>query len=201
MWDVWTRRRAQPFLMRAWDAFRARHPRSPLRLVVVGGGDMSAAVARWATQHPSVTMAGHVSRPEVFRILANPVPWSSRRSGRRPSAWLRSRPWPLGRPPVASAHGAFPELITPRSDGALFPPTDVDALVDILADIDDNPQRWDEYGQLGRADLPKPLQPGRGYRPAARDLPLRGGASTRALWPIASTAPRGPVALPSGVPT
>ena len=41
-----------PFLMRAWDAFRARHPQSPLRLVVVGGGDMSAAVARWATDTP-----------------------------------------------------------------------------------------------------------------------------------------------------
>ena len=51
---------------------------------------------------------------------------------------------------VASAHGAFPELITAGSDGALFPPTDVNALVEILADIDDNPQRWDQYGQQGR---------------------------------------------------
>ena len=34
-----------PFLMRAWDAFRSRQPRSPLRLVVVGGGDMADAVA------------------------------------------------------------------------------------------------------------------------------------------------------------
>jgi glycosyltransferase involved in cell wall biosynthesis len=51
---------------------------------------------------------------------------------------------------VASAHGAFPELITAGSDGALFPPTEVNALVDILADIDDNPQRWDQYGQQGR---------------------------------------------------
>jgi glycosyltransferase involved in cell wall biosynthesis len=51
---------------------------------------------------------------------------------------------------VASARGAFPELITPGSDGALFRPADVDALVDILADIDVNPQRWDGYGQQGR---------------------------------------------------
>ena len=56
-----------PFLMRAWDAFRARHPRSPLRLVVVGGGELSEAVASWATRHESVTMAGHVSRSEVSR--------------------------------------------------------------------------------------------------------------------------------------
>jgi glycosyltransferase involved in cell wall biosynthesis len=41
-------------------------------------------------------------------------------------------------------------LVTHGSDGALFPPTDVTALVDILADVDDNPQRWDEYGRQGR---------------------------------------------------
>ena len=52
--------------------------------------------------------------------------------------------------PVASAHGAFPELITHGSDGALFPATDLDALVDILADIDDNPERWDGYGRQAR---------------------------------------------------
>jgi glycosyltransferase involved in cell wall biosynthesis len=55
-----------------------------------------------------------------------------------------------GTPAVASAHGAFPELITPGSDGALFPPTDVDALVDVFADIDDHPQRWDGYGKTAR---------------------------------------------------
>ena len=41
-------------------------------------------------------------------------------------------------------------MITPGSDGALFRPADVDALVDILADIDANPQRWDGYSQQGR---------------------------------------------------
>ena len=55
--------------MRAWDAFRAAFavaaaPRRGRR------GRPGAAVADWATQHPSVTMAGHVTRPEVFRILA-----------------------------------------------------------------------------------------------------------------------------------
>jgi Glycosyl transferases group 1 len=55
-----------------------------------------------------------------------------------------------GTAPVTSAHGAFPELLTHGYDGALFPPTDVDALVDILSDIDDNPSRWDGYGQQGR---------------------------------------------------
>ncbi len=139
-----------PFLMGAWDAFRARHPSSPLRLVVVGGGDLSAAVARWSEQHPSVTIAGHVPRQEVFRILAQS------RAVVVPSQWEETfgmvavEAMAAGTAAVTSAHGAFPELVTVGSDGALFPPTDVYALVDILADIDDNPQRWDEYGEQGR---------------------------------------------------
>jgi glycosyltransferase involved in cell wall biosynthesis len=139
-----------PFLMGAWDAFRARHPSSPLRLVVVGGGDLSAAVSQWAEQHPSVMIAGHVSRQEVFQILAQS------RAVVVPSQWQETfgmvavEAMAAGTAAVASAHGAFPELITAGSDGALFPPTDVNALVEILADIDDNPQRWDQYGQQGR---------------------------------------------------
>jgi glycosyltransferase involved in cell wall biosynthesis len=139
-----------PFLMGAWDAFRARHPSSPLRLVVVGGGELAAAVSRWAEQHPSVTIAGHVSRQEVFQILAQA------RAVVVPSQWEETfgmvavEAMAAGTAAIASAHGAFPELVTAGSDGALFPPTDVDALVDILADIDDHPQRWDEYGQQGR---------------------------------------------------
>jgi glycosyltransferase involved in cell wall biosynthesis len=138
------------FLMRAWDAFRARRSRSPLRLVVVGGGEMSAAVATWATQHPSVTLAGHVSRPEVSRILAGS------RAVVVPSQWEETfgmvavEAMAAGTAPVASAHGAFPELVTHGSDGALFPPTDVDGLVDILAEIENNPQRWDGYGRQAR---------------------------------------------------
>jgi len=139
-----------PFLMRAWDAFRARHPRSPLRLVVVGGGDLAPTVASWAVQHPSVTIAGHVTREEVCRILGQS------RAVVVPSQWEETfgmvavEAMAAGTPAVASAHGAFPELITPGSDGALFPPTDIDALVKIFADIDDHPAQWDAYGQTAR---------------------------------------------------
>ncbi|MGH8773951.1 MAG: glycosyltransferase family 4 protein [Jiangellaceae bacterium] len=139
-----------PFLMRAWDAFRSRRSRSPLRLVVAGGGELSDAVARWATGHPSVTVAGHVSRPEVSGILARS------RAAVVPSQWEETfgmvavEAMAAGTAPVASAHGAFPELVTHGSDGALFPPTDLDALVDILADVDDDPQRWDGYGRQAR---------------------------------------------------
>ena len=138
------------FLMGAWDAFRARHSRSALRLVVVGGGDMLATVANWATQHPSVRIAGQVSRPEVSRILA------ASRAVIVPSQWEETfgmaavEAMAVGTPPVASAHGAFPELVSHASDGALFAPTDVDALVEILGDIDENPRRWEGYGRQAR---------------------------------------------------
>jgi glycosyltransferase involved in cell wall biosynthesis len=139
-----------PFLMRAWDSFRARRPVSKLRLIVVGGGELSEVVARWATRHSSVTLAGHVTRAEVSRILA------ASRAVVVPSQWEETfgmvavEAMAAGTAPIASAHGAFPELVTHGSDGALFPPTGVNALVDILGDVDDNPRRWDGYGQQGR---------------------------------------------------
>ena len=101
-----------------------------------------------------------------------------------------------GTPPVASAHGAFPELITPGSDGALFPPADVDALVEILADIDANPQRWEGYGQEGRQIYRSRFSPDAGiarlleiYRfavenPIERSFRLQAGA-----YPVDSVQP------------
>jgi glycosyltransferase involved in cell wall biosynthesis len=139
-----------PFLMRAWDAFRVRHPRSPLRLIIVGGGDMVDEVTSWATRHESVVVAGHVQRSQVFEILAQS------RAVVVPSQWEETfgmvavEAMAVGTAPVASAHGAFPELVTNGSNGALFPPADIDGLVEVLTDIDDNPQRWDRYGAQAR---------------------------------------------------
>jgi glycosyltransferase involved in cell wall biosynthesis len=150
------------FLMRAWDAFRLRRPRSPLRLILAGGGDLSAVVAQWATRQPSVTIAGHVSRPEVFRILA------ASRAVVIPSQWEETfgmaavEGMSVGTAPMAAAHGSFIELVSDKSDGALFPPTNVDALVDLLADVDDNPQRWDRYGERARQTYQSRFSPDTG---------------------------------------
>jgi len=111
-----------PLLIRAWNEFRNRRPHSPLRLVVAGGGAMSETVTRWAADNPSVTMAGHVPRTEVSRILA------SSRAVVVPSQWEETfgmvavEAMAAGTAPVASAHGAFPELVTPAVDGALEDP-------------------------------------------------------------------------------
>jgi len=183
------------FLMRAWDAFRFRRPRSPLRLVVVGGGEMAAEVARWATQHPSVTIAGHVSRSEVFGILA------ASRAVVVPSQWEETfgmvavEAMAVGTAPVASAHGAFPELISPGSDGALFSPADVDGLVDVLADVEDHPRRWDEYGQQGRQTYRNRFSPDVGI---ARLLEIYRFAVKHPLPPRRPDAGAGSSHVPSG---
>ena len=119
-----------PFLIQAWDEFRIRRPRSPLRLVVAGGGELSAVVSDWASGHFTVTMEGHVSRPDAWEILARS------RAAIVPSQWEETfgmvavEAMAARTAPVASAHGAFPELITHGSDGALFPATNLDALVE-----------------------------------------------------------------------
>jgi glycosyltransferase involved in cell wall biosynthesis len=139
-----------PLLMRAWDGFRARRSRSPLRLVVAGGGDLSDTVTRWASQHPSVTMAGHVSRDEVSQIFA------MSQAVLVPSQWEETfgmvavEAMAAGTAPAASAIGAFPELVTEEVNGRLFPAGDVDAMIDILDDVDQNPHNWRQYGDRAR---------------------------------------------------
>jgi hypothetical protein len=97
---------------------------------------------------------------------------------------------------VPSAHGAFPELITAGSDKALFPPADEDALVDILADINANPQRWDGYGQQGRQTYRSRFSPDVGiarlleiYRFAVEN-PIEGsGRLQTGAFPVGSVQP------------
>ena len=138
------------FLMRAWDEFRVRRPGSTLRLVVVGSGPLEVHVRRWASRHPTVTATGRVSSEDVTRILGRA------RAAVLPSQWEETfglvavEAMAAGTAPVASAHGAFPELISDGRDGALFKPSDPTALVDVLADVDDNAERWEEYGRRAR---------------------------------------------------
>lgn len=137
-------------VMRAWDLFRARRPRSALRLVVAGAGALASELEVWAHGRASIRIAGRLPRSEVSALM------SSSRAVLAPSQWEETfgmvaiEAMAAGTAPVATAHGAFPELITPGVDGALFAAHDVEALVGILADVDDRPAHWDERGQRAR---------------------------------------------------
>jgi len=140
-----------PFLMQAWDAFRARHPESPLRLAVAGGGPLEGEVRAWGNRHPSVDVVGLLAPEEAERLLRRAL------VAVVPSQWEETfglvaiEAMAAGVAPVAPERGSFPELVTDGVDGALFAPGDPGALARVLHDADEHPERYVELGRRGRA--------------------------------------------------
>lgn len=136
-------------LMRGWDAFRRLRPQARLTLRIVGSGPLEGAVRQWATGKDHVSCSGRVPREEVPGVLGRA------RAAVLPSTWEETfglvavEAMAVGTAPLASAHGAFPEIITDGVDGALVAPSDPQALARRFAEIDDHPARWDAYGRAG----------------------------------------------------
>jgi glycosyltransferase involved in cell wall biosynthesis len=148
-----------PFLMQAWDLYRAQNPRSSLRLVLAGGGPMDDEVRAWAARHTSAEMAGLLPPDRTAELLSRAL------AAVVPSQWQETfglvavEAMAAGVAPVAAARGSFPELVTDGVDGALFPPDDPGALARILDDIDRRPQEYLEYGRQGRITYEKRFHP------------------------------------------
>jgi glycosyltransferase involved in cell wall biosynthesis len=148
-----------PFLMRAWDSFRARAPESSLRLVVAGAGPLADQVRAWGASRPSVDVFGMLAREDAARLLRRSL------AAVMPSQWEETfglvavEAMAAGVAPVAPARGSFPELVTDGVNGALFEPEDPVALAQILQDVDRRPDRYAEYGRQGRATYEKRFHP------------------------------------------
>lgn len=148
-------------LMAGWDRYLGQPGEPGLNLVIVGGGPLEDEVAAWAAARPSVTMTGTVSGDRVAGYMA------SARAVLLPSTWEETfglvavEAMAAGVPPVAAAHGSFPELITPGVDGALFSPGDPDALALAIADVDSNPGRYADYGDQARKTYEERFDPER----------------------------------------
>jgi len=144
-----------PLLMKGWDAYRAHAGDDALRLVIAGGGPMLDEVTAWAAERPSVELRGLMSKPEVFDLIGQS------RAVVLPSQWEETfglvvvEAMAVGVPPLASAHGSFPELITDGVDGALFEPGRPDALGSLLLDVDTAPDRYAELGRQARTTYEK----------------------------------------------
>lgn len=149
-------------LMQSWDAFRARSPHSTLRLDVGGSGPLANEVAAWADGRNDVRMLGQLGSEESARLLARS------RAVLVPSEWEETfglvavEAMACRTPPIAPAHGAFPEIITNGIDGKLVPPHDPDALAKVLIDVDTNPEGFDELGVGGRATYQRRFTPNSG---------------------------------------
>jgi glycosyltransferase involved in cell wall biosynthesis len=139
-----------PFLMLAWDAFRARCPESALRLVVAGGGPLEDTVRAWGDDRESVVVAGMLDPAAAMRVLQHAL------AAVVPSQWEETfglvaiEAMAAGVAPVAPAHGSFPELISDGVDGVLFEPGNPSSLAAVLADLDRDPGRYIALGRGGR---------------------------------------------------
>jgi glycosyltransferase involved in cell wall biosynthesis len=148
-------------LIAGWDRYLDKTGEPGLRLIIVGGGSLEGEVAAWAAARPSVEMTGPVSATQCAEII------SRARAVLLPSAWEETfglvavEAMAAGVPPIAAGHGSFTELITPGSDGVLFTPGDPAALALAIADVEDNPRRYEEYGDRARQTYEQRFDPRR----------------------------------------
>jgi glycosyltransferase involved in cell wall biosynthesis len=137
-------------LMEAWDRYTAG-PEPGLSLVIAGSGPLDDEVAAWAAGKRSVDVRGMLSRDDCAGLVA------SARAAIVPSEWQETfglvaiEAMACGVPPIAPAHGSFPELIDHEHDGVLFEPGNADALQRVLRDVDTQPDRFARYGRNTRA--------------------------------------------------
>jgi glycosyltransferase involved in cell wall biosynthesis len=148
-------------LMAGWDLYRKQSGEPVLNLVIAGGGPLGDEVAAWASARPSVEMTGTVSSDRCAELI------SRGRAVLLPSAWEETfglvavEAMAAGVPPIAAGHGSFTELITPGVDGVLFSPGDPAALALAIADVESNPERYEEYGDQARKTYEQRFDPQR----------------------------------------
>jgi glycosyltransferase involved in cell wall biosynthesis len=154
-----------PVLMRAWDRYQKEAPDHPgLRLVIAGSGPLDRDVAGWAAARPSVQLAGQLDAAACAQVMA------AARAVILPSAWEETfglaavEAMALGVPPVAAAHGSFPELVADGVNGVLFRAGDPNDLARVLADIDSYPDRYAEYGKQARKAYEQQFDPAASMR-------------------------------------
>jgi glycosyltransferase involved in cell wall biosynthesis len=118
-------------------------------------------VAAWASARPSVELKGQLSSDKCAELI------SRARAVLLPSTWEETfglvavEAMAAGVPPIAVGHGSFTELITPGVDGVLFSPGDADALAITIADVENNPQRYEDYGERARKTYEQRFDPHR----------------------------------------
>jgi glycosyltransferase involved in cell wall biosynthesis len=148
-------------LMAGWDRYRSGSGDPGLSLVLAGSGELEAEVAAWASTRPSVDMVGLVVGPRFTELM------SGARAILLPSTCEETfglvvvEAMAAGSPPIAAAHGAFVELITPGVDGVLFPPGDPEALGLAIADVEADPERYEAYGAQALQTYQKRFDPDR----------------------------------------
>ncbi|WP_410639722.1 glycosyltransferase family 4 protein [Amycolatopsis sp. lyj-346] len=141
-------------LMRAWERLDGA---LGVPLVVAGTGPMQDEVAAWAAGRPDVSYVGLQNKAECRALTADAVAVVA------PSTWLEAfglvvvEAMAAGVPTVASAHGAFSELIDDGVTGLLHVPNDPASLADRLRAVVGN--RNGDMGDAARVRYEKDFTP------------------------------------------
>ncbi|MCA1606593.1 MAG: glycosyltransferase family 4 protein, partial [Acidobacteria bacterium] len=148
-----------PFLMEAWDRYVSCTGMRRLRLVIAGAGPLEHQVSSWASSRRSVQFAGMLSREDCASLFAQA------QAVVVPSQWEETfglivvEAMAAGVPPIAPAHGSFPDLITDGTDGILFDPENSSAMVDVLLDLESHPERYRALGRAARETYDRRFTP------------------------------------------
>jgi glycosyltransferase involved in cell wall biosynthesis len=152
-----------PLLMAAWDEITAAGGLG-LPLMLAGAGPMQDEVARWAHNRDDVRYTGMLSQADCQEIIARSAAVVV------PSAWLE--PFGLvvveamaaGVPAVATAHGAFVELIDDGVTGLLHQPGDHESLAECLRRIVASPELNRKMGEAARCRYEQDFTPAVGLQ-------------------------------------
>jgi glycosyltransferase involved in cell wall biosynthesis len=148
-------------LMAGWDSYLRRSGESGLGLVIAGGGELESEVAAWASARPSVEMVGRVDDATFAGLMSRSRAILLPSTCEETFGLVVVEAMAAGSPPIAAAHGAFVELITPGVDGMLVRPGDPEALGLAIADVEAQPERYEIYGAQARETYEKQFDPDR----------------------------------------
>jgi glycosyltransferase involved in cell wall biosynthesis len=137
-------------LMAGWERL-AQRDATTLPLVLAGSGPMAGEVGAWAEARADARYVGLQSRAECAALLGAAAAVVV------PSVWLETfglvvvEAMAAGVPVIASAHGAFVELVDDGVTGLLYRPADAESLAERLSDALRHPQRNRAMGAAARA--------------------------------------------------
>lgn len=145
-------------LMTAWDSIEAAGGLG-MPLVLAGTGPLQDEVAQWARDRDDVRYVGLRSAAECGELISRAATVVA------PSAWLEAfglvvvEAMAAGVPAVASAHGAFVELVEDGVSGLLHRPGDAGALAVCLRRMVSSQERNREMGASARRRYERDFTP------------------------------------------
>lgn len=146
-------------LMNAWDRYTAGRPHPRLRLAIAGTGPLEDEIRGWAAPRRSVDALGLLDRSACNELVARATAVVVPSEWPEPFGLVVAEAMAAGVPPIATAHGAFAELISDGRNGLLYPPGDAAALSRILGGIEDDPGALASLGQAAYRAYEKRFAP------------------------------------------